>query len=85
MKGNNNSAYNTRSGSQITLNTFKTRTKNFFPFYISEWNKLSNLTKQSENTELKNILIKDIKPNKRLLFSIHDPQGFLNLDLTLVI
>ena len=48
----------------------------FFPFCISEWNKLSSLTKQSENIKkLKNTLIKDIKSNERLLFSIHDPQG----------
>ena len=80
LKGNNNSVYSTRSASQISLNTFRTRTEkfknSFFPFCISEWNKLSNLTKQSENIKkFKNTLMKDIKSNERSLFSIHDPQG----------
>ena len=79
LKGNNNSVYNTRSVSQISLNTFRTRTEkfknSFFPFCISEWNKLSNLTKQSENIKkFKNTLMKDIKSNERSLFSIHDPR-----------
>ena len=59
LKGNNNSVYNTRSASQISLNTFKTRTEkfknSFILFCISEWNKLSNLTKQSENIKNLNI------------------------------
>ena len=80
LKGNNNSVYNTRSASQISLNTFRTRTEkfknSFFPFCISEWNKLSNLTKQSENIKkFKNMLMKDIKSNEQSLFSIHDPKG----------
>ena len=40
LKGNNNSAYNTRSASQITLSTFRTRAEkcknSFFPICISE-------------------------------------------------
>ena len=79
LKGNSNSVYNTRSASQITLNTFRTRAEkcknSFFPICISEWNKLSNLTKQSANIKkFKNTLMKDIKSNERLLFSIHNPQ-----------
>ena len=70
LNGNNNSVYNTRSGSQISLNTFGMRTEkfknSFFPFCISERNKLSNLTKQSENIKkFKNSLMKDIKSNER--------------------
>ena len=42
LERNHDSVYNNRSASQITLNTFKTRTEKlknyFFPFYISEWN-----------------------------------------------
>ena len=62
LKGGN-SVYDTRSANQITLNTFRTRTEKFkslyFPFCISEWNKLSNLTKQAENIKkLKNILVR---------------------------
>ena len=57
LKGNNNFVYNTRSASQILLNTFRMRTEkfknSFFPFCIFEWYKLSNLTKQSENKNLK--------------------------------
>ena len=53
VKGNSNAVYNTRSASQISLNTFRKRTEKFknsvFAFCISEWNKLNNLTKQSEN------------------------------------
>ena len=57
LKGNSNSVYNTRSASQISLNTFRTRTEKF-KNCISEWNESSNLTKQSENTKkFKNILI----------------------------
>ena len=80
LKGNNNSVYNTRSVKQISLNTFRTRTEifknSFYPFYISEWNRLSNLTKQSENIKkCKKTLMKDIKSNKQSQFSIHDPQA----------
>ena len=57
LKGNSNSVYNTRSASQISLNTFRSRTEKF-KNCISEWNESSNLTKQSENTKkFKNILI----------------------------
>ena len=57
LKGNSNSVYNTRSASQISLNTFRTRTEKF-KNCISEWNESSTLTKQSENTKkFKNILI----------------------------
>ena len=57
LKGNSNSVYNTRTASQISLNTFRTRTEKF-KNCISEWNESSNLTKQSENTKkFKNILI----------------------------
>ena len=49
LKGKNNSVYNTKSANQITSNTFRTRTEDFknlyFPFSISKWNKLKNLTK----------------------------------------
>ena len=67
LKGNNNSVYKTRSASQISLNSFRTRTeklkKSVFLFCISDWNKLNNLKKQSENIKkLKNALT-------------HDPQG----------
>ena len=80
MKGNNNSVYNTRSVSHISLNTFRTRTEklknSFFPFCISELDKLSNLTKQSENIKkFKIASMKDIKSNERSLYSIHDPEG----------
>ena len=38
----------------------------FFPFYISKWNKLANLTKQLENIKkFKNTSMKDIKSNER--------------------
>ena len=57
LKGNSNSVYNIRSAIQISLNTFRRRTKKF-KNCISEWNESSNLTKQSENTKkFKNILI----------------------------
>ena len=57
LKGNSNSVYNTRTASQLSLNTFRTRTEKF-KNCISEWNESSNLTKQSENTKkFKNILI----------------------------
>ena len=80
LKRDNNSSYNTKSASEIILNTFRTRTEKFknslFPCCDSEWNKLSNLIKQSENIKkIKNTLIKDIKSNEQLLFSIHDPQS----------
>ena len=80
MKGNNNSVYNTRSVSHISLNTFRTRTEklknSFFPLCISELDKLSNLTKQSENIKkFKIASMKDIKSNERSLYSIHDPEG----------
>ena len=46
-----------------------------FPVYIFEWNKLNDLTKQSESIKkIKNISMKDIKPNEQSLFSIHNPQ-----------
>ena len=80
LKGNNNSLYNTRSLNQITLSSFRTRNEkfknSFFPFCISERNKLSNLTMQSENIKrFKYTLMKHTKSNERLLFSIHDPEG----------
>ena len=80
LNRNNNSVYNTRSANQISLNTFRTRTEkfkySFFPICVSEWNKLSNLTKQSENiNKFKNTLMNDFKSNELPLFSIHDPQG----------
>ena len=70
LKGNNNSVYNTRSASQITLYTFRNRTEkfknSFFPFSISKSNKLSNLTKQLENiTKFKYKLMEDIKSNEQ--------------------
>ena len=47
----------------------------YFPFCISKWKKSINLLTQSENTrKFKNTLMKDIKSNDRLLFSIHDLQ-----------
>ena len=83
LKGNNNSVCKTRSASQISLNAFRTRTEKFknwfFLFSISEWNELSNLSKQSEYIKkFKNTLMKYIKSNERSLLSIHNPQG-LNL------
>ena len=68
LKGNSNSICNTRIVSQISFNTFKTRAEkfknSFFAFCISEWNKLSNSTKQSENIKkFKNTLTNDIKCN----------------------
>ena len=78
-----NSVCKTRSASQISLNAFRTRTEKFknwfFLFSISEWNELSNLSKQSEYIKkFKNTLMKYIKSNERSLLSIHNPQG-LNL------
>ena len=79
LKGSNNFVYNTRSASQISLNTFRNSTEkfknSFFPFCISEWNKLSNLTKQSGNIKKIKNTLKDIESNERSLFSIHDPQS----------
>ena len=62
---------------QISFRTRVEEFKNsFFPCCISEWNKLSNLTKQSENIkQFKNALMKDIKSNERSLFSIYDRQS----------
>ena len=45
-------------------------------FSVSEWNKLSNLSRQSENIQkIKNTLMKDVKSNEQLLFAVHDIQG----------
>ena len=45
----------------------------FFSFCLSEWNKLSNLTKQPENIKkFKNTLMKDLKSNEQcFLFMTH--------------
>ena len=80
LKGNSNSICNTRIVSQISFNTFRTRAEkfknSFFAFCISEWNKLSKSTKQSENIKkFKNTLTNDIKCNDWSLFSIHYPQS----------
>ena len=79
MEGNNNSVCNAGSASQTSLDTFRTRTEkfknSFFPFFISKWKILSNLTKRSENVKkFKNTLMKDIKSNEQSLLFIHDPQ-----------
>ena len=76
-KGNNSSVYTNRSVSQITLNTFRTRTEkfknSFFPFCISEGNKLHYLTRQLENIKGLSTSMKDIKSNERsfFLFTTH--------------
>ena len=80
LNGNNSCIYNTKSVNQITLNTFRRRAEkfrnSFFLFSVSEWNKLSNLSRQSENIQkIKNTLMKDVKSNEQLLFSVHDIQG----------
>ena len=80
LNGNNSCIYNTKSVNQITLNTFRRRNEkfrnSFFLFSVSEWNKLTNLSRQSENIQkIKNTLMKDVKSNEQLLFSVHDIQG----------
>ena len=77
LEKKNNFVNNTRSASQIKLNTFGTRTGKFTNF---EWNNLSNLSKQSEkNKKFQNKLMTDVRSNERSLFSIHDPQGVMLL------
>ena len=72
-----NFVYNSKSVSQIKLNTFGTRTGKFTNF---EGNNLSNLSKQSEkNKKFQNELMTDVRSNERSLFSIHDPQGVMLL------
>ena len=93
FKGNNNSVYNTRSASQYTLNTFRTRTEkfkdSFFPFYMSDQNKSSNSTKQLENfKKFNNTLMKNINLITIAVFYSWPTSckvAFLTSDLTVVI
>ena len=77
LKGNNNSVYDTRSMSQITLNSFKMRLEklenSFFRFtFLSGTNYV--IQQSSKNIKkFKITSIKDIKCNEQS-FSIHDSQ-----------
>ena len=74
------SNYQTRSATKNNLQEFSCRTNSFkysfFPFCVSEWNKLDNPIRDAESIkQFKSMLKNFLSLNQRSLFSIHDPVG----------
>ena len=78
LKRNNDSVYNATTANHITLTIIRTRTAEFKNSFVPflEWSKLNNLTKQSEYIKkIENLVMKDVKSNGKLWFSIRGPQS----------
>ena len=72
--------YRTRSAYQKDLRQFSTRTKifesSFFPYYIKEWNNLSEeLRKIKSTVKFKTKILSFIRPKENSIFKIHDING----------
>ena len=77
---NSNPVYDTRASKKNYIRGFKTRTENFkhsfFPFCISEWDKLDYSLRNAESIQLfKSILKEFFNLKQKSLFSIHDLEG----------
>ena len=78
------SNYQTRSANKNNLQEFSYKTESFkhyfFPFCVTEWDKLDNKIRDAESTkQFKSTLMNFFSLNQRTLFSIHDPVGVILL------